>query len=418
MKSIADKLSSVVRILTSHGPLSLCLLTMPTFSFLLLVTSLACSNGSTSRGTSDPSPEKAEPALLNQVESQLQTDETNTHSLTQFPSSTLATLDNSLQPPSTVFETDGSTATVSDVNLLSLLQGSATDEEILTQNGVTPSFDFSKPFYLRTPTCVLTAETTSSGTISTQFHCEEGFTNGAWFQVETSTGTGYISIQNPANAREYLRMYRPTGGCSSGPPQFGSTQPSGTDSVSVLLTSGYPFVLGQSTCSTSSTIKSYYRLTPTSLTFSADMPVSLVGTSPLYIANTTTPPVLAPILLPSDKNPKQIFLPFCYLSFAFNSPVLDCSGDRTKRATFTYTKNSVDQKFYLQSNGISISESGAAVANPVSTTLDAVPNALSSVRYIHVGSYYITAGNWSPGSLTIPLSMSTTSGFLFVGEEP
>ena len=377
----------------------------------LLTGIVACSKSTTSRDSSTASPERVAPALLS--------DSTQTQSAPALIHTLLST-----QITTTNLETTSAPVEVTDfpyvdtnaeLDVLHLLESSKSNVDTSTFTLTVPDFDFSKSFYLRTPTCLVTATSDSNG-IYPKFHCEEGYTQGAWFYVDT--GNGYITIQHPTQKDQRWRMYRSTGSCSNAtPPVFGnsSSPPTGYASVVIPLLSNavsYPLTFGRSSgCDNGSTL-SYYHLTPTSFTFTGTTSATLLGNAPLTAA-------LAPTLVPSDRSPAQLFLPPCYLSLTPTKAVVDCNAvSNNSRSLFTYQQNPNNQKYYLKSNnGYYLAADGTITANPTPTSLEAIPKAVSSIRYVHVGNGYLTVGAWDGSSATTPVSVGST-GFSFVGEKP
>lgn len=375
----------------------------------LLTVIVACSKSTTSRDSGTASPEREASAIL--------TDSTQTQSAPSLLSTQTKTNNTTTVGAETVtmgIDPLPSVDTNAELDLLHLLESSISSVDTSTFTLTVPDFDFSKSFYLRTPTCVVTATSDSNG-IYPKFHCEEGYTQGAWFYVDT--GNGYITIQHPTQKDQRWRMYRSTGNCSTAyPPVFGfnlSSPPTGYASVMIPLLSNavsYPLTFGRSSECDNGLTLSYYHLTPTSFTFTGSTSATLLGNAPLSTA-------LAPTLIPSNRSPAQLFLPPCYLALTSTKVVVDCNAiANNSRSLFTYYQNPVDQKYYLQSNGIYLTASGTVTANATPTSLDPVPNALSSIRYVHVGSGYLTVGTWDGSSSTTPVSVGST-GFGFVGEE-
>lgn len=372
--------------------------------------SWACSKSTTSRDSGTDSPARVESAILSDT-TQTQSIPLPAHISTQTKTTNTTTLE--IETLDTGLDSFTQVDTHAELDLLRLLESSLSNVDTSTFTFTVPDFDFSKPFYLRTPTCVVTATADSNG-ISTQFHCEEGYTQGAWFHVDT--GNGYITIQHPTQKDQWWRMYRSTSsGCSTAaPPVFGNnlSSPPYTSVVIPLLNYviNTPLTFGRSNgCDNGSTL-SYYHLTPSSLSFSGTSSAVLLGNAPLI-----TP--LSPLLTPFNRSPAQLFLPPCYLSLSTNNLVVDCNPlTSNSRSLFTYNLNRVNQKYYLQSNGYFLAADGSITANATATTLEVVPNTLSSVRYVHVGNGYLNVGTWDGKSATTGVSVGTTK-FSFVGEE-
>ena len=391
------------------------------FYFLL---SVACSKG-TSRGSDLTSPAKEEVGLFSETDTEVATDVSIAEMKVQQASSVKPNVTASLSQQAVgVFTTTAATATTktaaktaANVNLLTLVDTAVPEMLTLTQTPVAAPFDFTKPFYLRTPTCGVIAAN-NNGTITTRFHCEEGLPTAASFHVDTANG--FISVQNPANSVQFWRMYYSS---STTTPLYGynlPTSPAGYNSVLVYLTNfaiGSIFSFGSVGCS-----PNCQRLTFAALPFMSDQPAVFTYTAFDVAATGAAMPLAATSVAVDANDPSQIMitLPFCYLALT-SSSLLDCSGNINNATTFTYFQNSVDQKFYLKSNGFYFAADGSITAVSSPATLVAPPasvSALPEARYIQFSTgKYLIPGSWESSSTTIPTAAGST-GMLLIGEAP